>query len=109
MVFSTSAMLRIFGRAGATPVVVVEKPHALSCFMTANKEANTARSINCIQERQHARCIALYICVRFTVQRGVLCGDVCTDSRSAGVRWSVVEREQAFAVAKTFADAHHRC
>ena len=27
----------------------------------------------------------------------ILCGDVRTESRSAGVRWSVVEREQAFA------------
>ena len=34
---STSAMLSIFGRAGATPVFVVEKSHALSCFMTVDK------------------------------------------------------------------------
>ena len=49
---NTSAMLSIIGRAGATPLVVVEKPHALSCFMTVDKEANTAcaRSRNCIQK-----------------------------------------------------------
>ena len=29
----TSAMLSIFGRAGATPLVVVERPHALSCVL----------------------------------------------------------------------------
>ena len=31
--YVTSAMLSIFGRAGATPPVVVEKPHALSCVL----------------------------------------------------------------------------
>ena len=38
------AMLSIFGRAGATPLVVAEKP----VVTVDHREANTARSINCI-------------------------------------------------------------
>ena len=43
IIYYTSAMLSIFGRAGATPLVVAEKP-------VVTVDHREARSINCIQE-----------------------------------------------------------
>ena len=62
-------MLSIFGRAGATPLAVAEKPHAPSCFMTVVQIIHKQTLHVQYTGGQHARCIAIYMGVRLTVKR----------------------------------------